>query len=263
MSPKSEKKPLFSLISVTKNNLSGLQKTYKSIQKQYLIDFEWLIIDGNSTDGTPEWIKNHAPNGISEPDNGIYDAMNKGIERAGGQYLLFLNAGDALAEENTLQKLAATIEKSGAPDFIYGDSYEDIAGAKPFYKTARSHSSIARGMFTHHQAMLYNADAIGGLRYDLRYKLAADYDFTARFLSKINVAHKCPFPICIFESGGVSQTHAADSRAEEAQIREDLKLGSPLTNKLTLLRQRAALTVRQRFPSLYVTLKSYGNNEGG
>lgn len=245
MDQNTEKQPLFSLITITLNNIEGLQKTYNSVQNQTLKGYEWLAIDGNSSDGTKEWLKTVPATAISEADNGIYDAMNKGIERAKGKYILFLNAGDTIAGPETLHKIADTI-KNDRPDFIYGDSYED-----KHYKRARAHKHIARGMITSHQAMLYRRATIGNLRYSADYKIAADYDFTARFLSAAKNALYCQFPICNFESGGLSQNNAAAARTEESQIRKALGLGSPLESAFTTARQTLAQFIKTKVPALY------------
>ena len=84
---------LFSIITICWNNLTELKKTFQSVDLQSCKDFEWIVIDGNSKDGTKEWLeKNTLANWISEPDGGIYDAMNKGIDKASGEYLIFMNS---------------------------------------------------------------------------------------------------------------------------------------------------------------------------
>ena len=85
-----------SIITVCRNDRKGLEKTLESIRAQDCADYEWRVIDGNSSDGTAEWLReNHTLEGgwISEPDNGIYDAMNKGIGAAVGEYVAFMNSG--------------------------------------------------------------------------------------------------------------------------------------------------------------------------
>ena len=96
-----------SIVTVTRNNLEGLKKTYDSIANQTTQAFEWVVIDGDSTDGTPEFVKSVSRQPdiyIHEKDSGIYNAMNKGIKIARGDYLLFMNAGDIFASNNTLQE---------------------------------------------------------------------------------------------------------------------------------------------------------------
>ena len=89
-----------SIITVNLNNLEGLKKTYESVVSQTFTDYEWLVIDGGSTDGSREFIEQHQDKfayWCSEPDKGIYNAMNKGIVRAKGEYLNFMNSGDYFA----------------------------------------------------------------------------------------------------------------------------------------------------------------------
>lgn len=257
----------FSIITVTRDNLAGLQGTQESLQSQTCRDFEWIVIDGASLDGTVEFLKTAAEQWISEPDHGIYDAMNKGINRAASEYLLFLNAGDRLAAPDTLEKIAAALpqtrhpgasrdlvnsrEENALPDFIYGDSREG-----QFYKPARGHTRIAQGMFTHHQAMLYRRAAIGGLRYDLYYKIAADYDFTARFLKSARGILYLQFPLCIFEPGGVSQQKASLGRREQFNIRKKLQLISVPLNIAFYIIQSLLWRLRKLNPGFYWSLKS-------
>lgn len=250
----------FTLITVTLNNLAGLKNTNTSVQNQSFKDFEWIVIDGGSTDGTPEYLKTTTAKWTSGPDLGLYDAMNKGIERATGTYLLFLNAGDMLAEADTLEKLQTAAQTQNTPAFLYGDSFEQCPNAQAAYKPARL-IDLKMGMFTHHQAMLYNRQALGNLRYDLNYQIAADYDFTARFLNGKDESDilYCAFPICIFESGGISQTKAALGRHEQRQIRKTLKLAKPLQNWVITTAQAALWRLRLLAPSLYWYLKSSDN----
>ena len=91
--------PLFSIITVTKDNLRGFLETRQSVKGQSCRDYEWIVVDGNSSDGT----KTHLPpHSVSEADKGIYDAMNKGIDRATGRYLIFLNAVDLFEDIDIL-----------------------------------------------------------------------------------------------------------------------------------------------------------------
>ena len=248
------------------NNFSGLQNTYKSIEKQSLTDYEWVIIDGASTDGTIDFLRqqrsatrtNQYPTTfISEADQGIYDAMNTGISKAKGNYLLFLNAGDKLASKDTLEII--TKHTKDKPDFIYGDSLEpQTPPKKPLYKPANSHKDINLGMFTHHQAMLYNRLKVrdNKMHYSLLYKIASDYDFTARFLQKFNKIIYIEKPICIFEQGGISQIQASLGRKEQYIIRENLEMISQPKNLWILIVQSISWKLKKFSPALYNALKS-------
>jgi len=110
--------PKLSIITVNLNNAEGLRKTIESVVTQTFTDFEYIIIDGGSTDGSVEIIKLYADKityWVSEPDKGIYNGMNKGIMVAKGEYCQFLNSGDWLVNENVLKEVFADV------DIVYGD----------------------------------------------------------------------------------------------------------------------------------------------
>jgi glycosyltransferase involved in cell wall biosynthesis len=112
--------PRLSIITINLNNSDGIRKTIESVVNQTFTDYEFVVIDGGSTDGSVDVIKEYKEKiayWISEPDKGIYNAMNKGILHAGGEYLQFLNSGDCLHDENTL---AIVFEKPRTADIIYG-----------------------------------------------------------------------------------------------------------------------------------------------
>ncbi len=243
------KPPLFSIVTITKGNLDGLKRTEGSLAAQSFRGFEWIVIDGDSGDGTKEYLRGLNAVSVSEPDRGIYDAMNKGIDRAGGAYLLFLNAGDTLADIDILATL--TRAAADAPDFIYGDALE----TNGLYKKARSHEKIDWGMITHHQAMLYRRERIGALRYDPMLKIAADYGFTASFLRHAQSVHYIPCAICIFEDGGVSQQNRRLGRREQFMIRMTDGRISPIRNVLIYGVQSISATLRENFPAVYFRLR--------
>ena len=258
MNDLSKSAPVFSIVTITRNNVKGIQATYASIAAQSEKNFEWVVIDGASTDGTIEFLKTgtseiQRKNMFSEPDKGIYDAMNKGIKAARGDYIIFLNAGDKLASDKVLAMLARNTEK--APDFMYGDALE---GIPPALKSARPHEDMMWGMFTHHQAMIYRRHTIRDkkLRYSTLYEIAGDYDFTARFLRVIKSAVYIPKPICIFEPDGISQQKADTARKEQYLIREALEITSAAMNTWIYLVQTAAWSLKHSSPKLYGFMKN-------
>lgn len=245
-------RPLFSIVTVTKNNVRGLSSTCGSLLVQSCNDYEWIIVDGDSTDGTVLFLSKEGflENCVSEPDYGIYDAMNKGIARAKGQYILFLNAGDRLSDADILATIAKTIAVE-EPDFIYGDALETDG----FYKKARSHENMDWGMFTHHQSMLYRRDAIKNLRYSTDYRIAGDYAFTSDFLGNVKNVSYIPAAICIFETGGVSQTNMRLGRIEQYKARR--KAGcKAIKNLLVFGTQTIAANIKKNAPALYARLRS-------
>jgi len=214
----------YSIVTITKNNPEGLRKTQQSVESQTYSDYEWIVIDGER-----------------ELDNGIYDAMNKGITRAQGEYTIFMNAGDEFASPNILQDLSQY-----HADFIYGDAIE---GGR--VKRAKPVSKMKKGMITHHQAMMYRTKILKKLCYDERYNLAADYKLTLQFINLSRCIFYINKNICIFEMGGVSQRHAALSRQQESVIRQELGIFAPLTP----YRQWVAQGVKNHVPWLYHGLK--------
>jgi len=198
---------LFSIITVNLNNLAGLKETISSILAQSFLDYEIIVVDGGSTDGSKEYIESIKNNKISflyGPDNGIYDAMNKGIKYAKGEYYLFINSGDCLAGHDTLEKIASSI--NGA-DMLYGDTIivsED--GKKEFYKRAREFKWKIYLLFTHHQSIAYKSEVIKNksIQYDQNYKVASDYAFTLKFVEQARNIKRVSFPISKFRLGGIS-----------------------------------------------------------
>ncbi len=244
--------PLFSIITVTLNNAAGLEKTHSTIQEQTNTDYEWLVVDGGSTDETLPYLKSVQSSYISEEDRGIYDAMNKGLIKSTGHYIIFMNAGDCFESKNTLQETADRI-KGGEYDFIYGDSAE-IKDEEIFFKRSRPHTKITQGMFTHHQAMFYNRKILDDLAYDTLYLISADYDLTWRALNKSKDILYLPFPICLFEAGGLSQQRVLLGRIEQFRIRRNHKI-SFANNIWIFIKQTLAYNLRKISPKIYWLLK--------
>jgi putative colanic acid biosynthesis glycosyltransferase len=231
------KTPCLSIITITKDDPAGLAKTTASLKAQTCNNFEWIVVDGNK-----------------EPDNGRYDAMNKGIERASGKYILFLNGGDQLADPEVISILERHTSILTS-DLIYGDALEEING-KLMVKRARKPKTIARGMFTHHQAIIYNRNTLGKLRYKTDYEIAGDYDFTARFLKNCEDISYIPAGLCLFEEGGISQQNAKLGRKEEYRAKLENKLCGPFQAKRYYMRQAIAAGMRKKLPGLYNMFRS-------
>lgn len=249
--------PLLSIVTITRQNRTGLAMTAKSLAAQVQTDFEWIVIDGASNDGTAELL-GQAPRPpdivLSQPDHGIYDAMNKGLSRANGEYTLFLNAGDSLPAADTLPLIYQELSRH-RPDFLYGDALEQNLDGRQHYKSARTHKKSALGLFTHHQAMIYKTALLNNFRYNLDYKIAADYDLTLRFLKEAKHVRNLSAPLCIFTAGGLSQTAAHQGRAEQFTIRKRLKTANILQNILIYAAQYLNWYFRKLTPGAYWFLK--------
>lgn len=247
--------PFFSIITVTRNNLDGLRRTAISLQTQTSSDYEWIVIDGASTDGTADFMQGRPALFLSAPDNGIYDAMNKGIAYARGTYLLFMNAGDSFASGDTLEKIHTDIV-AALPDFAYGDALETLPYGRIAYKKARILDRFRQGMITHHQAMIYRREKIEKLRFDTTFRIAADFGFTHDFIEKSRTIARVNYPICVFEPGGISQRETLRGRGEQFTLRA--RRGCPiLKNGMIFTLQSGLWTLRAAAPGLYWKLKAH------
>ena len=218
--------PLISIITVVYNNASHLQKTFDSIFSQNYKNYELIVIDGNSNDGTVEVIKKNAHKitfWLSEPDGGIYDAFNKGMKYAKGDYLGFVNSDDILLPD-ALQILKNYIKKFPEADFFFGSVKKHwgiLHGYKP-WKIRFSwgfYSSHSTGFFIKSKS----AKLVGD--YNLKYKYSADYDYFYRMIVKKKmkgIATRKDEIFGIFNRGGYSSTISfKDHFKEEIQIRKD------------------------------------------
>jgi putative colanic acid biosynthesis glycosyltransferase len=157
--------------------------------------------------------------------------MNKGLERATGDFVLFLNAGDAFANSAVLEHVAGRL-RQGNVDFLYGDSLAAFGGDRLVYKAARGHQRVSYGMFACHQTMFYRRSLIGAQRYDCRFRVSGDYAFTAQFLTKKPRIERLDQALCIFDLTGVSLSNRRRGRKENWKVQRDVL-------KLSLLRRCA------------------------
>jgi len=177
--------PLISIITITFNAAKELPATLRSVKEQTFKNFEHLLIDGASSDETLMVARSQGIGHlkiVSEPDNGLYDAMNKGLRLARGRYVIFLNAGDAFHSPETLEAYAAAARRKA--DIIYGDTVivdndgEIIAPRHHSAPKVLTFKSFANGMLICHQAFMVRK-AIAPY-YDTDYRFSADYDWTIR-----------------------------------------------------------------------------------
>lgn len=212
--------PLISVITITYNAASTLPATIASVEAQTFRDFEYIIVDGASTDNTIAIASAYPPARIkSEPDRGLYDAMNKGLHRACGRYVIFLNAGDAFHAPDTLQRYADAIAQAPtAPGMVYGqtrivDSRRRYVGERhllaPERLTARS---FLNGMEVCHQAMCVRRDLAPD--YDLRYRYSADYDWAIKVLKRSPLNVYIPGYVADYLSEGLTTANRRASLLE-------------------------------------------------
>lgn len=168
-----------SIVTINYNNIDGLQKTIKSVLEQSYADYEWIIIDGGSSDGSKELLEdlNQKTSNInywcSEPDKGVYNAMNKGIEHCSGHYISFLNSGDTYHSKLTLEKV---FTNKPTDDIIYGDwvnIYPDHEVRCHYHPPVTLKSLYENNIC--HQAMFIRTQILKDEGYDETYKMLADH----------------------------------------------------------------------------------------
>lgn len=191
----SSARPHISIITITYNAADTLPPTLQSVAGQTYDDYEHIIVDGASKDGTPEMARSF-PNPrvrvVSEPDKGLYDAMNKGLRLARGQFILFLNAGDSFSAPDILAKYASLADDNA--DIIYSDTMlvdsarREVAPRHLSAPARLTFRSFSKGMLVCHQAFMMRRELAP--EYDTRYRFSADYDWTVRCLRKTS-ANRC------------------------------------------------------------------------
>ena len=216
---------LFTVITVTYNAEHTLARTMKSVQEQSYSHIEHIIVDGKSTDGTVDLIKEletEQTNWISEKDKGIYDAMNKGTAMATGIYICYLNAGDAFYDENTVEKLIATAQQYHLPDILYGETVVVNNNGK-FLHNRRlkapeilNWKSFKQGMLVCHQAFIVKRSIFE--LYDLTYRFSADVDWCIRLMKKSNSIVNTHLVMIKYLNEGVTTANRKASLKERYQI---------------------------------------------
>ena len=199
--PSSETEPVkFTIATVTFNATKLIERTIKSVESQDYPFVEHLIVDGNSRDNTLEHIHHYQERNsiakvpheivcLSEPDEGLYDAMNKALQMATGDYILFLNAGDKLHSATLLSELASQIGDK-RPAVIFGhtdlvDANEKYIGPRRLSPPERLNwKSFKHGMLVCHQAFFAHKDLYRTTAYDMNFRFSADFDWCIRILKK-------------------------------------------------------------------------------
>lgn len=208
----------YSIITVNYNNKEGLRKTIESVIHQTFRDLEFIIIDGGSTDGSVEVLKEFDTQidyWISEPDGGIYQGMNKGIKKATGDYLNFMNSGDCFFASDILEKVS---HYNSDADFIVGKDYHYNT------ETHQGHASIQppRTTMIHffvatldHQSSFIKKELFNDSLYDESHRLVSDWIFfTEKIVKEQKQVHFIPDIICRREEGGLSEQQWENNRKE-------------------------------------------------
>lgn len=229
------------LITVTFNACASLEETILSVRQQHYNNLEYLIVDGGSTDGTLEMVKKYAEvvtSFVSEPDKGIYDAMNKGLKRATGDVIGFLHADDRFAHPRVLNDIMAAFETKPC-DALYGDlqyvtSFEPLKVLRHWKSGAFNRQLIRKGWMPPHPTVYFKRSLLNQIGYfDTSYKIAADYDWLLRLLQVEDVSvDYLPEVLVYMSTGGASNKSIGNiiqkSKEDYRAIRQN-KVGGLMT----------------------------------
>lgn len=222
-----------SIITINLNNASGLEKTLKSVLNQTYKEFEHIVIDGASTDSSVEILKSleleyaHLK-WVSEPDTGIYNAMNKGLRIASGDYIQILNSGDGLASDDVTERMLGALEMAGNPSIIYGNMIKCFSdGRRLIDKSFAGHEITLLGMYTgtlnHDPTYIRRGLFEKYGYYDENLKIVSDWKW---YLQAIVLGGEKPqykdIDVTLFDMTGISETNKELDKAERKLVLEQL-----------------------------------------
>lgn len=222
-----------SIITINYNNAEGLERTLNSVLTQTYRNIEHIIVDGGSTDGSVEIIKEYADASkhtviwSSEKDKGIYNAMNKGIRKANGAYVQILNSGDIFAAPDVVERMVAEIEKIEYPEFIYGNMIrKDYATGKIEGKSKEVEYSLRQyysSTMNHDCCYIHRSVYEKYGLYDENLKIVSDWKW---FLQAIGLGEVKPvyvdIDVTIFDASGISETNLELRNKERRQVLEEV-----------------------------------------
>ena len=218
-----------SIVTISLNNLVGLRRTWHSIECQTWRDFEWIVVDGGSQDGSvdflqaltvrPQWW-------VSERDTGVYNAMNKGVRHARGQHVIFMNAGDVFHSECTLEQI---FKCDLSADVSYGDWVRVSAHRNEFFKAP---SPLYPFYFFYgnicQQAMIVRTQLLKDSGFDETYHIVGDWAKWRQLMLEGRSFCHVPVVVCDFEAGGLSETRLSVVNDEMRKLSDDFPIGLEL-----------------------------------
>lgn len=216
-------KPKLSVITVVYNSEKHIERTIQSVINQSYTNIEYIIIDGKSNDQTVNIIKRYEDRIailVSEKDKGIYDAMNKGLNMAKGDYVVFLNSGDEIYANDTIDQVFSSDDNWADIYFgeteIFNENWESQGNRRLRTSGVLTWKSLQDGMLVCHQSFIVKKSIAPN--YDLKYKLAADFDWMIKCLKKSNKTENTNIYISKFMSGGKSRQNTVNSLKERFDI---------------------------------------------
>lgn len=236
-----------SIITVCFNAELTINNTIESILSQTSDDFEWIVVDGESTDNTNDIIAFYLPkfrergipvNYISEKDRGIYDAMNKGAFMASGEFLTYMNADDLYYDDKIIEKILNILDETSA-DVLYGDTC--------FVKSNRRHIEKSKeiGTITYHlpfcpQSVFIKSELQRQLQFDINFEISSDYDFFLRAYMQKKHFLKVNEVVSVFNFGGASNKDLIKTYEDDVAV----KVKNGLEKKNSLIRKMKRIVFR-------------------
>lgn len=228
---------MITVVTVCYNSEETIEETIKSVLGQTYEEKEYLIIDGNSSDGTMDIVRKYECNEcmrvISESDNGLYDAMNKSLGMAKGEYIIFLNSGDVFCDENVLKDMASHLTE----DIVYGNVIRRKHGGDIVEKYPGKHKLfwlLLQGKMVSHQVLFTKTEIMRNYGFDESYKITADFNFLVRA-----VHDKCSL-------------HYVDRNVSIMENREGI---SARPENLNIMQTEDDRSIKEYFPFWYYVLK--------
>ncbi len=237
------KNPLVSIITVCYNSEKTIKDTIESVLNQTYRNLEYILVDGDSKDNTVGIIKSYEEKAkekgilykwISEPDKGIYDAMNKGIDIASGEWINFMNSGDSFFNSLVVSEIYHNKEYEGI-SVIYGDVECDYVEFKKIRK-AKEINKIKKGMAFCHQSSFIRMCVMKKVKYDTYFRLASDYDFFMKIYKSDYKFLKLDYIISTIEIEGISDLNREDVYTEYNEIKKRIGVKSELMKFLVYLK---------------------------
>lgn len=213
------------IVTINYNNVSEIEKTIQSVINQEYKNIEYIIIDGGSSDGSMEVVnkyKNNIHHIVSEKDSGIYNAMNKGIQLAGGEYINFMNSGDTFTDKQVISKVFAY---SNNEDIIYGHTnrvLKDKIISQKIHPSRLSYSYLIEKSINH-QAMFVKLTWAKQLPFNENYKMISDWDFLIRAFHAGATAKCINIPVANFDISGFSNLDRKAGDIHEQQFNQTIK----------------------------------------
>lgn len=211
-------RPKITIITVTKNIESTIEKTIESVLHQAYDNLEYIIIDGKSTDNTLKIINKYKKlihKIVSEKDNGIYDAMNKGVKLAKGEIIYFLNGDDVLKDGRVINNISKKF--TNGIDYVYGDVEFYYPKENNILRIKRDNSlkSLKAGYAPSHQGIFIKKDILLSYPFNLNYKIASDFDFLCKIIIKKFIGVKVDFIIATVKMDGIGSNGNGYKESQE------------------------------------------------